>query len=34
MVFADGSKADLETYTSVGFADLQTQLEKFVDSIQ
>ena len=34
MVFADGSKSDLETYTDEGFQDLQDELESFVDSIE
>jgi len=34
MVFADGSKSDLETYTDVGFSDLQKELEDFVNSFE
>jgi len=33
MVFQDGSKSDLATYTNAGFGDLQKELEKFVDSL-
>jgi len=34
IVFADGSKSDLETYTEVGFSDLQDELEDFVNSFE
>ena len=32
MVFADGTKSDLETYTDEGFNDLTNKLEEFFDS--
>lgn len=34
MVFADGSPADLETYFSNGFDDLQTEISKFVADLE
>jgi hypothetical protein len=34
MVFQDGSKSDLATYTDVGFNDLQDELSKFVNSFE
>lgn len=34
MVFQDGSKSDLATYTDVGFGDLEDELNNFVDSLQ
>jgi hypothetical protein len=33
MIFADGTKSDLQTYTEVGFSDLQTKLEQFVEDL-
>ena len=33
MVFQDGTKADLETYTNTGFENLEKEFEKFVDSL-
>ena len=34
MIFADGSKSDLKTYTEVGFADLQNKVEQFVEDLE
>lgn len=34
MVFADGTKSDLATYTEVGFNDLQSKLESFIEDLQ
>lgn len=33
LVFQDGTKADLETYTEVGFADLEDEFKEFIESI-
>lgn len=33
LVFADGSKSDLETYTDVGFEDIQDEIEAFMDDL-
>lgn len=33
LIFADGSKADLENYTEVGFEDLQNELEAFIEEL-
>ena len=34
LVFADGSKSDLETYTDVGFEDIQDEIEAFMDDLE
>jgi hypothetical protein len=34
LIFADDSKADLETYTEIGFEDLETELETFIDELE
>jgi len=34
LIFADGSKADLDTYTDVGFEEVRTELEKFADELE
>jgi hypothetical protein len=34
IVFPDGSKADLATYTDVGFSDLEDELNEFVESFE
>ena len=34
LVFADGTKSDLETYTSVGFADLEKDLKELGESLE
>lgn len=34
LIFADDSKADLETYTEVGFEDLEAELEEFIDQLE
>lgn len=34
LVFADGSKADLETYTEVGFEEIESEIEKFLDEVE
>jgi hypothetical protein len=34
IVFADGSKSDLATYTDVGFSDLEDELNEFIDSFE
>jgi len=33
LVFADGTKSDLATYTDTGFDDIQDSLETFIDDI-
>ncbi len=33
LIFADGTKSDLATYTDTGFADLQDSLETFIDDV-
>jgi hypothetical protein len=34
LIFADDSKATLETYTEIGFDELETELEAFVDDLE
>jgi hypothetical protein len=34
LVFADGSKSDLENYTDTGFTDLQTAFQDFADALE
>jgi hypothetical protein len=34
LIFADGSKADLETYTDVGFQEIQDALEAFASDVE
>lgn len=34
LIFADGSKADLQTYTDVGFEDITTEIEAFINSLE
>lgn len=33
LIFADGSKSDLENYFETGFADFEAELENFIDSL-
>jgi hypothetical protein len=34
LIFADDSKATLETYTEIGFDELETELEEFADDLE
>lgn len=34
LIFADGSKADLETYTAVGFSTLETKYDEFIEALE
>lgn len=34
LVFVDGSKSDLATYTEVGFEDVEDKIEEFIDALE